>query len=182
MRSTARWFSVGHSYGGVVISEAGTHPKVKQPCISRPLRRTRGSRCILLISNPAPGAQALLDPAAAERLPVPRSCEVRGRLRRRRVRLLKARLHGGLAGALGGGASLSGEIIGAGVEEQAELAARRHRRPNDPVRRPSALCPSVRVSGQRSLWQSWVIHVSQPQAVAALIEMAVNEIDVLITT
>ena len=29
---------VGHSYGGVVITEAGTHPKVSEPCLHHCVR------------------------------------------------------------------------------------------------------------------------------------------------
>ena len=34
---------VGHSYGGVVITQAGVHPKVEHWSMSRPLRRRRAS-------------------------------------------------------------------------------------------------------------------------------------------
>ena len=36
---------VGHSHGGVVITEAGNDPKVAGLATSRPLLRTRASRC-----------------------------------------------------------------------------------------------------------------------------------------
>ena len=35
---------VGHSYGGVVITEAGTHPRLRRSSTSPPSRRTRASR------------------------------------------------------------------------------------------------------------------------------------------
>ena len=47
---------VGHSYGGAVITEAGNDPKVAASSTSRPSRRTRASRCNTLIADPPPGA------------------------------------------------------------------------------------------------------------------------------
>ena len=35
---------VGHSYGGVVVTEAGNHPKVAGLCISPPSLQTQASR------------------------------------------------------------------------------------------------------------------------------------------
>jgi pimeloyl-ACP methyl ester carboxylesterase len=47
---------VGHSYGGVVISEAGTDPKVKGLAYIAAFAPDKGESVSSLIANPAPGA------------------------------------------------------------------------------------------------------------------------------
>ena len=47
---------VGHSYGGVVITEAGRHPKVKRLVYITAFAPDAGESVNTLISNPAPGA------------------------------------------------------------------------------------------------------------------------------
>ena len=47
---------VGHSYGGVVITEAGTHPKVSDLVYIAAFAPDRGESVASLIANPAPGA------------------------------------------------------------------------------------------------------------------------------
>ena len=47
---------VGHSYGGVVISEAGTDPKVKGLVYVAAFAPDKGESVSSLIANPAPGA------------------------------------------------------------------------------------------------------------------------------
>jgi len=47
---------VGHSYGGVVITEAGTHPKVSSLVYITAFAPDRGESVASLISNPPPGA------------------------------------------------------------------------------------------------------------------------------
>ena len=47
---------VGHSYGGVVISEAGTDPKVKSLAYIAAFAPDAGESIETLIANPAPGA------------------------------------------------------------------------------------------------------------------------------
>src|SRR2546425_3492490 len=47
---------VGHSYGGVVISEAGTDPKVKGLVYVAAFAPDQGESVSSLIANPAPGA------------------------------------------------------------------------------------------------------------------------------
>src|SRR4029077_751201 len=47
---------VGHSYGGVVISEAGTDPKVKGLVYVAAFSPDQGESVSSLIANPAPGA------------------------------------------------------------------------------------------------------------------------------
>lgn len=47
---------VGHSYGGVVITEAGTHPKVSGLVYINAFAPDKGESVSSLIANPAPGA------------------------------------------------------------------------------------------------------------------------------
>jgi pimeloyl-ACP methyl ester carboxylesterase len=47
---------VGHSYGGVVITEAGNHPKVTRLVYITAFAPDRGESVSSLIANPAPGA------------------------------------------------------------------------------------------------------------------------------
>jgi pimeloyl-ACP methyl ester carboxylesterase len=47
---------VGHSYGGVVITEAGTHPKVSRLVYITAFAPDRGESVASLIANPPPGA------------------------------------------------------------------------------------------------------------------------------
>src|SRR5579864_6437807 len=47
---------VGHSYGGVVVSEAGTDPKVKGLVYIAAFAPDRGESVSSLIANPPPGA------------------------------------------------------------------------------------------------------------------------------
>jgi pimeloyl-ACP methyl ester carboxylesterase len=75
---------VGHSYGGAVISESGNDPKVKGLVYIAAFALDAGESVSSLIANPPPGAPCAADPAAAGRLPAPRSRKVRGFLRGRR--------------------------------------------------------------------------------------------------
>src|ERR1700733_227731 len=47
---------VGHSYGGVVITEAGTHPKVSSLVYVTAFAPDKGESVSSLIANPPPGA------------------------------------------------------------------------------------------------------------------------------
>ena len=47
---------VGHSYGGVVISEAGNHPKVARLVYIAAFAPDKGKSVAKLIANPPPGA------------------------------------------------------------------------------------------------------------------------------
>jgi pimeloyl-ACP methyl ester carboxylesterase len=73
---------VGHSYGGAVISEAGTHPAVAALVYIVAFAPDKGESVDTLIADPPPGA-GTPDPAAPVRLPVPRPRQVRGLLRRK---------------------------------------------------------------------------------------------------
>src|SRR6266480_4876361 len=47
---------VGHSYGGVVITQAGSHPKVSDLVYIAAFAADKGESVALLIANPPPGA------------------------------------------------------------------------------------------------------------------------------
>ena len=68
---------VGHSYGGVVITEAGTDPKVEGLVYITAFAPDKGESVASLIKNPPPGRARAADPAAAERLPIPGQDEIR---------------------------------------------------------------------------------------------------------
>ena len=68
---------VGHSYGGVVITEAGTHPKVSDLVYITAFAPDKGESVASLIANPPPGAPGT--PCAAP----PDDGEANPRLRRR---------------------------------------------------------------------------------------------------
>ena len=91
---------VGHSYGGVVITEAGTHENVAGLVYIAAFAPDQGESVSSLIADPPPRRAGAADPAATGRLPAPRPrevpCLVRGRPERR-----AGRVHGRLAGALG---------------------------------------------------------------------------------
>ena len=110
---------VGHSYGGAVITEAGTHDAVAGLVYITAFAPDQGESVNTLIADPPPGAPRAADPAAAGRVPVPRPREVRDLVRRRRPGG-PGRVHGRLAGALGRrGARGRGQR--AGVAQQAQL-------------------------------------------------------------
>ena len=70
---------VGHSYGGAVITEAGTHDAVAALVYITRVRARPGRVGQHADRRPAARRAGAADPAAAGRLPVPRPGEVRGR-------------------------------------------------------------------------------------------------------
>jgi pimeloyl-ACP methyl ester carboxylesterase len=76
---------VGHSYGGAVITEAGSHPKVAGLVYITAFAPDKGESVASLIENPPPGARTV-DTAAARRLSIPRQGEVPRLFRGRRGR------------------------------------------------------------------------------------------------
>lgn len=62
---------VGHSYGGVVITEAGNDPKVVALVYIAAFAPDKGESVSSLIKDPPPGAASASDSPAAGRLPVP---------------------------------------------------------------------------------------------------------------
>ena len=63
---------VGHSYGGVVITEAGNAPEGQGARLHRRLRTRHGRVGLVADQQPAAWRAGPADPAAAGRLPVPR--------------------------------------------------------------------------------------------------------------
>ena len=74
---------VGHSYGGAVISEAGTHDAVAGLAYICAFAPDRGESVSTLLAGAPAGRAGAADPASTGRVPVSRSGEVRGRLCRR---------------------------------------------------------------------------------------------------
>ena len=68
---------VGHSYGGVVITEAGNHDKVAGLVYIAAFAPDQGESVGSLIADPPPGALGAADSSAAGRLPAPRPRQVR---------------------------------------------------------------------------------------------------------
>ena len=162
---------VGHSYGGVVVSEAGTDPKVESLVYIAAFAPDQGESVQSLIANPPPGA------------PVPPILPPQdGFLFLDRAKFAasfagdvaadEAELHGGLAGAVGRrGAGRCGDR--ARVEVEAELVPGRDRRPMIPppaqqMMAKRAGATVVEVAG------SHAIYVSKPEAVAKIIEQAAH--------
>ena len=124
---------VGHSYGGAVITEAGSHPKVVGLVYIAAFAPSDGESVNTLIANPAPGA------------PVPPILPpVNGYLFLDKAKfadsfagdvdLDQAAVHGGLAGAVGRRRARRHDHQG-GVEGQAELVHGNEGRPDDPAGR-----------------------------------------------
>ena len=67
---------VGHSYGGVVITEAGNDAKVAGLVYVAAFAPDRGESVNTLIKDPPADAPASADPPAARRFPFPRPGEV----------------------------------------------------------------------------------------------------------
>ena len=88
---------VGHSYGGVVITEAGRHERVAGLVYIAAFAPDAGESVNALIADPPPGRARAADPAARRRVPVPGPGEVRALLRR---------------GPAGGGRGLHGRLAG----------------------------------------------------------------------
>ncbi len=127
---------VGHSYGGVVITEAGTDPKVASLVYIAAFAPDKGESVAALIKDPPPGAPVppilppqegffLLDKA---KFPASFAGDSQG----------EGRIHGELPGALGGGGT-ERRRQGTCVEDKAQLVPRRHRRQDDPASRPATM-------------------------------------------
>ena len=161
---------VGHSYGGAVITEAGTHEKVAGLVYIAAFVPDQGESVNSLIAGfPTDGAPAA-DPAAAGRLPAPRPrevpCLVRGRPERR-----AGRVHGRLAGPVGPRCAWRHDQRRR-LAEQAELgtssSADDHMIP-PPAQRTMAERAGATVTETPG---SHAVYVSNPKAVANLIAQA----------
>ena len=126
---------VGHSYGGAVVTEAGTHPKVAALVYIAAFVPDGGESVNTLIARFPARRAATADSAAAGRVSVPRPGEVPRVVRGRRERRA-GRVHGRLAGPLGR-RSRRRNGQRARVAEQAKLVPRRDRRPDDPATGPA---------------------------------------------
>ena len=116
---------VGHSYGGAVITEAGTDPKVAGLVYITAFAPDKGESVESLIKNPPPGAPVppILPPL--DGYPVPRQGEV-PRFVRSRCQRSKGRVPGRLQVPWGVEA-LSGPISEPAWKSQAELVLSRPR-------------------------------------------------------
>ena len=121
---------VGHSYGGVVITEAGTDPHVAALVYIAAFAPDRGESVASLIKDPPPRRPRAADSAAAERLSVSRQDAV-PRVLRSGCRRGPRGVSGRLTGPLGSGGARRHDQR-ARVEDQAELVPRRERGPDDP--------------------------------------------------
>ena len=141
---------VGHSYGGAVITEAGTDPNVAGLVYVAAFAPDKGESVASLIKDPAPGA------------PVPPSCRrksfccwtwrVRRVVRSRRERA-EGQLHGRLASSVGcQGVGGRGDLAGMAI--QAQLVPRCLRRQDDPAAGTATDGPACRLDRQRSARQS----------------------------
>ena len=93
---------VGHSYGGAVITEAGTNPNVAALVYIAAFAPDKGESVNTLIAGFPPDGAAAADPAAEGRVLVPRP----GQVPRPRSLVTcppSGRVHGRLAGPVGSG-------------------------------------------------------------------------------
>src|SRR4051794_34120213 len=121
---------VGHSYGGVVITEAGTDPRVVGLVY---IRLCAGCRRVggYADSGSASGSSGPADSATTGRLSPAGPVEV-CRILCRRCKPRSRRVHGGLAGSLGN-RSTRGQGEPADLEVEAELVSGGHRGSDDPA-------------------------------------------------
>jgi pimeloyl-ACP methyl ester carboxylesterase len=164
---------VGHSYGGVVVTEAGNHPKVAALVYVAAFAPDTGESVSALIKDPAPGA------------PVPPILPPQDGY----LFLDKAKFHAAFAADVDaekaafmadsqvpwGVGALSGAISEPAWKSKPSwyLVATDDRMIPPPAQRFMSERAGSAVS---EVSGSHAIYVSQPQAVAALIEVAVNEV------
>ena len=161
---------VGHSYGGVVITEAGNHPKVARLVYIAAFAPDKGESVAKLIANPPPGA------------PVPPILPPQDGF----LFLDKAKFRDSFAADVDadeaafmadsqvpwGVNALGGEVTAAGVGQQAQLLSRRHRRPHDPARRAAFHVQARRRQGGRKARQPRHLRVAAEGRRRALIAQA----------
>ena len=138
---------VGHSYGGVVITEAGNDPKVAGLVYIAAFAPDKGESVSSLIKDPPPGA------------PVPPILPPQdGFLFLDKAKFAASfaadvdadggRVHGRLAGSVGRGGARPARSR-AGVEDEAELVPGRDRRQDDSAARPALHVQACRRHGGR---------------------------------
>jgi len=116
---------VGHSYGGVVITEAGADPKVVGLVYVAAFAPDRGNAD----QESSAGGAGTANPTAAGRVPLSGPVQVRG-LVRRRCKSWFGRFHGRFSGSMGrAGTQRNGERTS--VEIQAQLVPRLYGGQND---------------------------------------------------
>jgi pimeloyl-ACP methyl ester carboxylesterase len=91
---------VGHSYGRVVVTEAGNDPKVAGLVYITAFAPHKAESVSLLTKDPPSGRACSFNPAAAGWIPISRLNEVPGGIRRRRESR-HGLFHGRLSSALG---------------------------------------------------------------------------------
>jgi pimeloyl-ACP methyl ester carboxylesterase len=148
---------VGHSYGGVVITEAGNDPKVAGLVYVAAFAPEKGESVSALIKDPPPGAPVppILPPqdgylfldkakfAASFAADVSRS----------------GRVHGRFPGSMGGGGAQRHHQP-TGVEDEAKLVPGRHRGQDDPARRPARDVQTRRRNSRRGKGQPRCVRVA----------------------
>ena len=143
---------VGHSYGGVVITEAGNDPKVAGLVYIAAFAPDKGESVSALIKNPPPGAPVppILPPQDGylflDRAKFRASFAADVSAGRRRV-------HGGFPGAVGP-RSAQRRRQRTGVEDEAELVPRVDRRQDDSARCAARDVQARRFDGRRGQGQS----------------------------
>lgn len=164
---------VGHSYGGVVITEAGTHPKVAGLVYITAFAPDKGESVGKLIANPPPGA------------PVPPILPPQGGFlmldRAKFAASFAADVEPGLAEFMGnsqvpwGLDALNGEVTNPAwkVKPSWYLVATDDKMIPVPAQRMMANRAGAKTADQAG---SHAVYVSQPKAVAAIIEDAARTV------
>ncbi len=143
---------VGHSYGGVVVSEAGTNPQVKGVVYIAAFAPDKGESVQSLIANPAPGAPVppILPPQDGflsldrEKFAAAFAADVEPQLANF---MADSQVPWGLE-------ALDGRGQRTRMARQAELVPGRHRRPHDPARRAARDGAARGGQGRRDVGQS----------------------------
>ena len=149
---------VGHSYGGVVITEAGTDPEGRRPRLHRGLRSGQGRVRVRVNPEPAAWCGCAADPPATGWLSVSRSDEV-SRVIRRGCQRGRGGIHGGLAGPVGArGAQRRRDR--ARVENEAKLVSRGDGGQDDSARRAARDVEACGFGGSRGRGQSRRLRVT----------------------
>ena len=162
---------VGHSYGGVVITEAGNEPRVGGNRLHRRVRPRHRRVGLVVDSESSTGSSCAPDSAPSGPFPVSRQVEVSG-IGRRRCQRRSRRVHGRFSGTVRTRSTRRGHHA-ARVEDEAELylvATDDRMIPPDAQRAMAKRARATVVETKGS----HAVYVSQAQAVTSLIEQAVT--------